>query len=709
MSSFAGTDTEEDRRRDPGYQLAPPENSGPDMKTVLTAFQQTVTDNQPFVDQCRLNYETRYAIWNGQSADGKKHARESGGKTDPTPWDGASDLRVYLTDSVIKYKIARFGLALKKSNMVAVPVNGNDIERAEVVGNFMRWLITTQIPHLDREEELLANYMLEKGVALMGVFWETKKEKTLVTLRLDDFKARFPGLDIDAAINNPRLEDKLLAVLEEIYGVSARKARRMLNELKKDGETDTPVVGREISRPVLRAFCLDRDVFVPSWATDIETAPYLFRIEYYTAEQLRSFVNTEGWDADWVENAILKGKGKMITTVPDSTLQPISRSFVYIDRKIMYTDMIGVVFAYQRLSDEDGVPGIYLTIFNPMLTEDISATGYAKFGLLGYQDGEYPFVKFPLEYLSRKFHDTRGVPEPGKSWQDQIKAHRDSRIDAASIAILPPLMYPLGRPPTRWGAGARVPERRQGEYHHADHPMGDLNTENSEKILVQTYNEYEGIINPGTDDPTVAVSISQHEINRYLECWTHVYRMVWKRWQQYGDAKQMFRVTGLASAPPQVIEKGDPTEDYQVMLSFDVQSLNAEAQGEKFKTIAQIAATFDKFGQIDSSKLVPLMVRSVDPAIAEQVVLPKESGSQQVIDQVHSDIAQMSSGIDKDIKLGTPPQLATQVLQQWAQSPDVQQRLMTDQAFQARIEKYSKQLQFQATQQNNAKIGRFGA
>jgi hypothetical protein len=709
MSSFDGTGTATEERRDPAFQLAPSEGDGPNMQTVLQAFEMTVSDNQPFVDQCRLNYETRYAIWNGQSADGKKHSREGSGKSDPTPWDGASDLRVYMVDAVIRYKLARYGLALKKANMVAVPVNGTDVERAEVVGNFLRWLVSTQVPHQEREAELLGNYILEKGIGLMGVFWETIQEKTLKTLKLDDFKAKFPQLDVDTAIKHPALQDKIAAVFEEIYGVSGRKAKTMLRELKKDRETTVPVLGPEISRPVIRAFCLDRDVFVPSWATDIETAPYIFRVEYFSAEQLRSFVRTEDWDADWVEEAIKKCRGKMITTVPDSTLQPISRSFVYIDRKIMYTDLVGVVYSYQRLSDEDGVPGIYLTIFNPFITQDSPGKGYAKFGLLGYQHGMYPFVKFPREFLSRKFHDTRGVPEPGKSWQDQIKAHRDSRIDAASIAIMPPIMYPLGRPPTRWGPGARVPERRPGEYHHADHPMGDSNTEESESILVRTFNEYEGVINPGVDDPSLAASIGQYEIDKYLQCWTQVYRMVWKLWQQYGDAKQLFRVTGLAKAPMQVMEKGDPQEDYQVMLSFDVQSLDQETQIQKFEAIAKIKASFDSNGQIDTSKLIPLLIQSIDPAIAEQVVLPADTGAQQVQAQVQGDLTQMYAGIDKDIKLGTPPQLGMQVIQKWMQSPDVQQRMMGDPSLQERVQKYAKQLQFQATQQNNAKIGRFGA
>lgn len=710
MSSFAGTSSTQDQIKDPAFQLAPPDDQELDMQVLLTAWERTASDNQPYVDQCRLNYETRYAIWNGQSADGKKHSREGNGKIDPTPWDGASDLRVYQTDAIIRYKIARLGLAMKKANLVAIPVNGTDIERSEVVGGFMRWLVDTQIPHKEREQELLANYVLEKGAALMGVFWETSQEKILVTLRMDELQQKFPQVNLTAAINHPELEDKILALFEEFFGVSAKKARKMLKDLRSpSGETSVPTLGKEYSRPVIRALCLDRDVFVPSWATDIETAPYIFRVEYLSAEQLRSYARTDGWDEEWVECAIEKTRGKMITSFPDSTLQPLSRSFVYIDRKIMYTDLVGVIFAYRRLSDEDGVPGTYLTIFNPFIAKDNECQGYAKHGLVGYGHGQYPFVKFSREHLSRKFHDTRGVPEPGKSWQDQIKAHRDSRIDAASIAISPVLFYPLGRPPTRWGAGARVPERRPGEYHYNQGPMPDMNTENSENILVKTQNEYEGIVNPGVDDPSVAASIGQYEVDKWLSSWTHVFRMTFKLWQQYGDAKQLFRVSGLAKAPMQVMEKGDPSEDYQFMLSFDVQSLDQETQIAKFEAIAKIKATFDQSGQIDATKLVPLLVQAIDPALAEQVVLPAQSGQQQVVQQVQSDLTQMFAGVDHDIKIGTPPQLGQQVMQQWMQQPDVRQRMLSDEAFQARVEKYAKQLQFQVTQQNNAKIGRFGA
>ena len=708
MSTYGGTGSSTIEERDPAFQLAPADGEGPNITALLSAYQRTMADNQPFVDQCRLNYETRFAIWNGQSADGKKHSREQNGKNDPTPWDGASDLRVYLVDKAIAYKIARNSLALERATMVASPVNGNDIERAEVVSNFMRWMKETQIPHIAREKDLLSNYLLEKGVAVTGQFWQTKQEKILVTLKISEIEQAFPNQDVRGAMNNKRLEDKWLGFLEEHYDVSASKAKTMLRELRNKGETSAPLNGPRISRPIVRAMCLDRDIFIPPWATDMETSPYIFRIEYFTAEQLRSFVRTDDWDSDWVEAAILKCRGQMITSIPDSTLQPISRSFVYIDRKIPYTDLIGVVYAYQRLSDEDGVPGIFLTIFNPNLKEDETQQGYAHFGLLGYQHGEYPFVLHRREHLSRKLHDSRGLPEPGKSWQDQIKAHKDSRIDAASVAILPPLMYPLGRPPTRWGPGARIPERRPGEYHYADKPMQDINTDESENMLSSDWKEYSGQPVPNEDN-SLLTSMDQKEVNDFLEGWQAAFRQCFKLWQQYGDDETFFRVGGVQNAPAQVIKKGSPLEDFSFYLKFDVLMLDPEKMIGKIEEMVKFAQSTDKMGQTDWGKLFEAGMEMIDASIASRVILPKDAGQQQTVQQIQGDLTQIYAGVPHDLKPGTPPQLATQVIQGYMQQPDIQARYQSDSGFKQRLDNYMKQAKFAGQQQQNAQIGRIGS
>ncbi len=710
MSSFSGSNTSE--TVDSGLQLAPVGEDGPDFTSLKAAFQKCVADSQPYADQCRLNFETRYAIWPGQTADGKKHARE-GSKTDPTPWDGASDLRVYLCDNVINKKVAMQCMAVRKANLVAVPIEGNDIKRSKVVSNFMRWLIRTQIPGLDREEELLSNYLNEKGVAVTGQFWEKRQEKILKVVTIQELVQEYPQIAqaVQALGGIEPLKDDMQALFEEIYGCSKKKAKKMLAELTATGKTTVATLGKERSYPVIRAFNLDNDLFVPSYATDLETCPEIWRIQYFSPAKLRALVVTDGWNSVWVEKAIETCNGKLISLVQTEYNTPLNRSFIYTQQR--FTDQIAVVYGYQRLSDEDGVPGLYLTIFHPDLAPSNDQLGeqpgYAKHELYGDSDGQYPFVLHRREYLSRKLHDSRGIPEPGKPWQDQIKAHKDSRIDAASIAVIPPLLYPIGRPPSRWGPGARIPERRPNEYHYADRPAIDPITDDSEDRLSDSFKEYNGMISKD-GDPTLSPLENQFEVDKYMSGWSKAYNQVFKLYKKFGDEKKFFRVIGLNEADPTLFEKGGDDEEFDFYLSWDVQSMDFKLMGEKLAAVMQLAQTLDRDGTVNFSELLQVGMEAIDPNIAQRILQPASVGQQKIVADEQNDLSQIFSGFNKDIKIGTPPQLGMQVIQQWIRgSPDVQQRLQTDEAFKKRVEARMKQYGFQQQQQQNAVTGRLGA
>lgn len=708
MSSFGGTPAIKGQQ-DPTLQLAPTEAEGPDFGALKKSFEECVADLQPYIDQCRVNYETRYALWNGQSSDGKKHSRPGNGVTvDAMPWDGASDLRVFLTDEAVNSKVAMLCTAFRRAAVVANPVEGNDIKRAKTVANFMRWLVQTQMPEIQREAELLANYLQEKGVAVTGQFWESCQEKTITTLSLDQLQQQAPNLNIQQLIFAPEAEGAILGHFEEVFGCTAAKARKMLYELRNDGTTTVATVGKERSYPVVRAFNLDEDLFIPHFTTDLENAPAIYRVQYFTPEKLRSFVNTDNWDAAWVEGAIENCRGRLITIAQNEYNQPIARSFVYQQQR--FTDLIGVVYAYRRLSDEDGIPGIYLTIFNPQLPPDSEHDGYAKHGLLGFAHGKYPFILHRREYLSRKLHDSRGVPEPGKPAQDNIKAHRDSRVDAASIAMVPPMGYPIGRPPGRWGAGARVPERRPNEYHFLDRPAADPITEKSEEILLESFYRYFGFVSRDTD-PTFANLKNQQEVDKWLYSWGLAFRQLFKLYQQYGSEEVFFRVIGLKQEDAQKFDKGDPTEDFDFFLSYQVESMNPEIMFEKLKQIAQIVQTADRDGIVNYSEWLQVMIEAIDPTIADRILDPKNVGTARVVKDMQDTLSKVYAGQDQDIQLGTPPQLGLQVLQGYIQGdPVVQARMQNkNDPFGERIQKLAKQLQFQQTQQQNAKIGRLGA
>lgn len=688
-------------------QIAPKDGDGPEFTTLQKAFTTTVRDCQSFADQCRLNYETRYSVWDGQSDDGKKHTRDAT-TGEVVPWDGASDLRVYLTDTAIGFKTAQECMAFKRSNVVAVPIHTNDTARAKTVAAFMRWLIHTQIPDMDREIELCSQYKQEKGIAITGQFWETCQTKKIQRIKLEEFAQQYPDVDIVGMLNDPAQMEGLIDQTIQQLGVGRRKAKAMMKELRDNGETSAAVAGKRRSRPVIRSFNLDEDIFIPPYATDIETAPHILRCQYYTAEQLRGFVNTDGWDEKWVEAAIAKLKGRLITQLPNQiSLMPISRNFVY--RYQQYTDLIGVVYAYQRLTDpDDGISSVYLTVFNPDLPPDREQPGYAKFGLLDYAHGQYPFVVHRREYLSRRVHDTRGIPEIGKPAQDQIKAHKDSRIDASSLAVVPPLMYPLGRPPSRWGPGARVPERRAGEYHYADAPKYDLNTTESEAGLKNDFREQLGIRTKDGDE-VVSATLTQWEVDKWLTSWTKAFQQVWSLWQQFGDDEVYFRVVGLFSSQPALMQKGDPEEEYQFYLSFDTQDLDPEIKSQKLEKLVQIAQTSDRYGQVNWSEFLQVLMEAYDPQVAERVIMPKEQASEKAVEEEQEACAQMFSGFEKDIQIGASPEIGLSVLQNWMQQPDVATRMAGDEAFRARVEKRIQQYQFQLQQRENAVIGRLGA
>lgn len=109
------------------------------------------------------------------------------------------------------------------------------------------------------------------------------------------------------------------------------------------------------------------------------------------------------------------------------------------------------------------------------------------------------------------------------------------------------------------------------------------------------------------------------------------------------------------------------------------------------------------------------VARVFGPVAADRLILPKETAVDKEVKETQNDIAKMAAGVDIDPPMNSATQVRQQVIQQWQQgsqdnpATDVQQRLATDEALKKRIEKYTKQLQFQEQQRQNAQIGRQGA
>jgi hypothetical protein len=237
---------------------------------------------------------------------------------------------------------------------------------------------------------------------------------------------------------------------------------------------------------------------------------------------------------------------------------------------------------------------------------------------------------------------------------------------------------------------------------------GDANTEKSEEVMMSGLREYNGINTRGEDNQ-VSTVLNQFETDKYLSGWSKSMWQVWKLWQQYGDDQTYFRVIGVKNAKPEVMSKGEASEDFDFYLTYDSINFDPEARAEKWERLLKVCQAADRDGVVNWTEFLKLALESEDPVVAEMIIMPKDAATQQIITRVQNDLSQIYGGIEKSITPGTPPQLGMQVVQQWGQQQDVQQRFNSDPAFKARAEKYMKQLQFQQMQAQNAVIGKMGA
>lgn len=678
------------------------EDTTTDVPALSKLYDETVSDLSDYAEVQKRNYEGRHCVWPGQAADNRKHGRN---KEAPFPWDGASDLKVPLCDELINMSVSQLCLSLAKANLRAVPVEGNDMARASVVSQFLKWLVLSQIKELPREAELLANYVEERGIGVMGVFWDEGIIRTQERMTLEQIAQAMP--DIAEAVKAGTADDELVTLLKQ-QGIGAGKARRMLRELRENGETFIPQVENIRSRPALKAYAVGDDIFFPRNIANLQDSSVVFRRCRLTATQLREKIHTEKWSKKVVDAVISAGptdNASEILSSADAGIRYVRGGTDLQDGKEqLYT----VVHGYRRMSDEDGVPGIYCTIFSPNYTK-----AEFKHYLLDYRHGMYPFVEFKREELSPLLLDSRGIPEVARVWQDAIKVEMDARIDHASLSTCPPLMHPVGREPTRWGAGARVAERRPGEFHYADVPHAPQNSMEIQGRIEAMARQYFGRFN-GEEYMVEGQMKQQANINRWLRSWVRVYEHVYALYKQYGPDEEFFRVIGSMSPQAQRFSKGDRGEKYDIYLNFDVLNQDPEILMAKYKQIGDIAAQWDRYGQVDSGQYLQVMIEAIDPIIAERILLPKEQASQKEVNEEQNDLTKIWSGIDTDVPTNAAHEIRLQVAQNYLQGSqeipalDVQQRLQSDEAFRARMEKHIKQLQFAITQKQNAQIGRLG-
>lgn len=663
----------------------------PDINYLAETYRKTQADLGEWLDRRQRDYDVRNCMWSGKSDDFKKHSNLSQ-TGDVFPWDGASDQEIRMVDNQINKCVAMVMNAVRQAHIVATPTESGDIERANVISMFLRWLINTKMEEFYDQLELGLNHFFEKGLMCHYVWYDSQDLKQQQTIRLDEIAQALP--EIAEAIQDGSMDNELSSAIKDQFNVSKAKAKGMLRELRNDGTTTIPVTRQVINRPRLKALAPDEDVFWPNYTIDPQEAPYVFHVLHMTPEQLRAKIASEGWNEEFVEKAMELAQN----TQRDDTLYNIRQ----MDEAIRDDDeTIRIVYCYQRLLDEDDIPGIYCTILHPDVPDL-----YAKHELLDYAHGKYPFVITKYEQTSKRLYSSRSIPELGEPLQQVMKIETDSMIDRQSLATLPPLEHPLGRPPSKWGPGVRVPYRTPGEIRWADTPRFDGGNVEVRRYIQEMFDKYFGNFAPGVDQ-VESQNKQQAVINKVFTHLKYVFDQVWTLYQQYGPDAEFFRVTGMQDV--QKFNKGRANERFDFYLQFDVATQDPQQMLERVRAIAELAPALDRSGTLDTERLLQLAVGQILPGASEKVMIPKETASQKAIEEERQTIAELVAGVPPNVRPQDSHELKMQVFQQWLSQPDIQQKAQQDQALQERIQNYMQQRQMQITQKQNAVIGRLGA
>lgn len=663
----------------------------PDVNTLRTAYEQTTTELESYFDLCRNSYDERRNFWPGKSRDHRKHG------ADAFPWEGASDVESHVIDERITRLVSLFVSSLNRANIRAFPVEVGDIARAKIVTSFLKWMVSSgYIPRFKQEMELGANYLLERGILITYVGWLREDRTFLQTLNLEQMAQVSPGLV--EVIKSADDDSTIIKLMVDTLNTTENRARQALSDLRSKGEAQVPMVRRQVNCPEVKTLAPDSDFFFPAYVTDPQRAPYCFWRTYYTLQELENKVATDGWDKDFVEYMISRYRGQNIDTMENELRG--SKVSSLTDEIYEADELVEIVHGYQRLVDpEDGSEGIYETIFHKDFGGNEFAPGYAKFEILnGYED--YPIVVTKLSEDSKRLYDTMTIPDLLRGIQNQVKVERDSRIDRNSLATMPPLLHPIGQAPSDWGPGRRIPYRRKDDYVFGEAPEYNQGSMEMEQTMLIQADRLVGL----DTESEASVVRKQFLVDKFLHHHAEVLKMAFKCFQRFGPDSVFFRVTGAPD--PVTFSKGNPNENYDIIVNYDVLNSDKEVQEAKLQQLVNLTQ-LDSNGRINMQGLLDTMANAIDPILADSILQPAEDAKEQIVKDVTDDLSKIFAGIEMPAR-PTGAQVAMEIVQQYTQQPDVAQRLQTDQAFAERLQKYAAQYQFQMQQQQNAQIGRIG-
>lgn len=666
----------------------------------------------------QVNDDTRFCIWAGQSTDGRKRAKSLGKK--PLPFEGASDTRLRLADKLINKHVRELVTAATRVVPKVVGMEGTDESFAGRMGTVMRWLIRSQWgAEYRRQTELLAQYQEgdSPAAAVALVDWVREVALEMRTVTQEDIillAAQFGAGPDDAAdladiVRNPGRAEELQGLLQLLTpSATKRTLKRAVEELQANGETTFPAPYIKKDMPVFRALRLYEDVFLPANTTDLQSARVIFLRHWYSEVELREKVASEGWSEEFVDKLVGhrfgesdKGGHEGESAFQEQDITRDSLSGELDRRKGLYE----VLTAFQRAVNEDGVPGIYMSVFSAYVDEAAK-----KRELFARKHGKMPFVWFGREYLTSRIMDSRGVPELVSTQQNSLKMLHDSFEDSTQVTINPPIKKPQGKAQYQlvMEPFGQVELGRNEDVSYMVTPPYPVSAGEHETRVRREVSEYFGVSMGKETDPALVQACMQDRVDRFLWSLSDVCKMTLQLCQENMTDEQIQRVMGAKMDIPR--GRKEIQGQFDLFLSFDVRDLDMEMFTKKCELMLKYARPMDVRNTVPWDKMVTRILQAVDPNWADEVIAPESADAREIADQ-KGNLAKIFTGIRPDRPergLNFPLRMTVteEELNARRDNPEAYPKLSAASA--ALLQEELDWLKFQSQQMDNAAIGRKG-
>lgn len=612
----------------------------PNLTTIVNELEQAQSDATTYLGRLERCRKWWHCEWKGQYFDGKKHAE---GETDVvTPWEGASDSRLRIVQTLINDHISISKQAFWGARVSVKSTRPFVYGRiANIAQKVLQWHVYTQMRQEVMSELWFAwAWKLGFGLSFISVEWEQQRAVSMEKITLDDLNQISQKLDMPELMDfgGGDADEAIVEFFQKLSPILAKDdARKIISEIRNDGISFFPVITMPINKPKWTALMPCGDVVFPSETSDIQTARWVSRRELVNESELKDRIETDGYDADFVEEAIKhKGDFADFTNNPGWYMGPTGSERDQIE-----------LHHFLHRNIENGVPTMYRTIFNPAVAKaTLKKELVAVHRVFEYQHQKYPMVALRRTRVFRPLLTSVGLSEEAYTDEQDIKAQQDGLTDRTELINSPPMILPTLRAvgiSSSYGPRAVMSALRPKEVTWAPLPPSD-NTPVAVIEMVQNRLDRRYSISGPTVDPQIRVIRQQELANDVHTEIELILEQTLKLAQQFDTDDVVNRVAGQGGQPWNV-GVNDIQGDHEISVTMDMRTTDVEYVKEKLDMFSK-ALGMNQAGTANMTKIFSRVMAIVDPDAEDLVEEDQQSATEKEIAEEDAATAQILVGME---------------------------------------------------------------